>query len=84
MIYNKERHKQLVIRSQYFMNQGKTLFIESPEEYSELLNYKIAVEEQVYWDHRKDFFLDSLNLVNVSQAAYVFLFYKSFLVFVES
>ena len=38
MDYNKERHKQLVIRSQYFKDQGKDIFLESPEENSELLN----------------------------------------------
>jgi hypothetical protein len=36
MTYNKERHKQLVIRSQYLKNQGKNLFLENPEEDSEL------------------------------------------------
>jgi len=47
MIYKKERHKQLVIRSRNLKNQGKTLFRENPEEYSELLDCNIAVEEQV-------------------------------------
>ena len=31
MTYNKERHKQLVIRSQDLKNQGKNLFLENPE-----------------------------------------------------
>ena len=46
--YNKERHKELVIRSQNLRNQGKNLFLENPEEYFELCNYNIAVEEQVF------------------------------------
>jgi hypothetical protein len=54
MTYNKERHKQLVIRSEYFKNQGKNLFRENPEEYFEFLDY--TVEEQVFWTHRGEFF----------------------------
>ena len=83
MIYNKERHKQLVIRSQYFTNQGKNLFIESPEEDSELLNYKIAVEEQVYWDHRKDFllvmknFIDNILNFDEFETAFTLLYHKT-------
>ena len=49
MTYNKERHKQLVIRSQDLKNQGKNLFLENPEEDSELSKYNIAVEEHVFW-----------------------------------
>ena len=64
MTYNKERHKQLVIRSQDFKNQGKTLFRENPEEYSELLDYNIAVEEQVFWTHRGKFFLVMKNFLD--------------------
>jgi hypothetical protein len=52
MIYKKERHKQLVIGSQDLKNQGKTLFRENAKDYSELLNYEIAVEEQVFWTQR--------------------------------
>ena len=64
MTYNKERHKQLVIRSQDLKNQGKTLFRENPEEYSELLDYNIAVEEQVFWTHRGEFFLVMKNFLD--------------------
>ena len=64
MTYNKERHKQLVIRSQDLKNQGKILFRENPEEYSELLDYNIAVEEQVFWTHRREFFLVMKNFLN--------------------
>ena len=38
MDYNRKRHKQLMIRSQDLKNQGKNLFIENPEEDSELTN----------------------------------------------
>ena len=55
MIYKKERHKQLVIRSRNLNNQGKTLFRENPEEYYELLDYEIAVEEQIFWTNRGEF-----------------------------
>ena len=48
MIYKKQRHKQLVIRSQNLKSQGNSLFRENPEEYSELLDYEIAVKEQIF------------------------------------
>ena len=71
MIYKKERHKQQVIRSRDLKNQGKTLFRENPEEYSELLDYEIAVEEQIFWTNRGEFFLvmkDFLdNIINFDE-----------------
>ena len=80
MIYRKERHKQLVIRSQYLKNQGKTLFRENPEEYSELLDYEIAVEEQIFWTHRENFvliiknFLDNILDFDEFETAFSFLY----------
>jgi hypothetical protein len=64
MIYKKERHKQLVIRSRDLKNQGKTLFRENKEEYFELLDYDIAVEEQVFWTNRGEFFLVMKNFLD--------------------
>lgn len=64
MDYNKERHKQLVIRSQYFKDQGKDIFLESPEENSELSKYNIVVEDYVYWTHRENFVLIMKNLLD--------------------
>ena len=83
MIYNKERHKQLVIRLRDLKNQGKTLFRENPEEYSELLDYEIAVEEQIFWTNRGEFFLvmkDFLdNIINFDEfeTAFTLLYYKT-------
>ena len=64
MTYNKERHKQLVIRSQDLKNQGKNLFLENPEEDSELSKYNIGVEEQVFWTHRENFILIMKNFLD--------------------
>ena len=81
MIYNKERHKQLVIRSQDLKNQGKNLFLENPEENSELSKYNIGVEEQVFWTHRENFvliiknFLDNILDFDEFETAFS-LFYK--------
>ena len=83
MIYKKERHKQLVISSKDLKNQGKTLFRENPEEYSELLDYEIAVEEQIFWTNRGEFFLvmkDFLdNIINFDEfeTAFTLLYYKT-------
>jgi len=64
MDYSKKRHKQLVIRSQDLKNQGKNLFIENPEEDSELSKYNIAVEEQIFLTRRKDFVLLMKNFLD--------------------
>ena len=83
MIYKKERHKQLVIRSRDLKNQGKTLFRENSEEYSELLDYEIAVEEQFFWTRREEFFLvmkDFLdNIINFYEfeTAFTLLYHKT-------
>ena len=83
MDYNKERHKQLVIRSQDLKNQGKNLFLENPEEDSELSKYNIAVEEQIFWTNRGEFFLvmkDFLdNIINFDEfeTAFTLLYYKT-------
>ncbi|WP_391593827.1 hypothetical protein [Winogradskyella sp.] len=53
-----------MIRSQDLKNQGKNLFLENPEEDSELSKYNIAVEEQVFWTHREDFFLLMKNFID--------------------
>ena len=64
MTYDKERHKQLVIRSINLKNQGKNLFLENPKEDSELSKYNIAVEEQVFWTHRENFVLIMKNFLD--------------------
>lgn len=63
MIYNKERHKQLVIRSQDLKNQGTHISKENREEYSELLHYNVEIEEQVFWTHRENFVLIMKNFL---------------------
>ena len=83
MIYKKEKHKQLVIRSRDLKKQGKTLFRENPEEYSELLDYEIDVEEQIFWTNRGEFFLvmkDFLdNIINFDEfeTAFTLLYQKT-------
>ena len=63
MIYNKERHKQLVIRSQDLKNQGTHISNENREEYLELLHYNVEIEEQVFWTHRENFVLIMKNFL---------------------
>ena len=52
MIYNQQRHIQLLKRSQDFKNQGKSFYKESPEESLELSSYNAAVEENIFWQQR--------------------------------
>ena len=49
MIYNQQRHIQLLKRSQDFKDQGKSFYKESPEESLELSSYNAAVEENIFW-----------------------------------
>lgn len=53
-----------MIRLQDLKNQGKNLFIENPEEDSELSKYNIAIEEQIFLTRRKDFVLLMKNFIN--------------------
>ena len=52
MIYNQQRHIQLLNRSQDFKDQGKSFYKESPEEYLELSSFNVAVEENIFWQQR--------------------------------
>ena len=52
MIYNQQRHIELLKRSQDFKDQGKSFYKESPEEYFELSSYGAAVEENIFWQQR--------------------------------
>ena len=64
MDYNNNRHKQLVLRSQALRTQGKSLLIEDPKASFELSNYKISVDEQVFWTHRQNFFIIMESFIN--------------------
>ena len=83
MKYNCEEHIQFLNYQQELKNQGKTLFRENPEEYSELLDYEIAVEEQIFWTNRGEFFLvmkDFLdNIINFDEfkTAFMLLYHKT-------
>lgn len=48
MIYNQQRHIQLLKRSQDFKDQGKSFYKESLEESLELSIYNVAVEQNIF------------------------------------
>ena len=52
MIYNQQKHIQLLKRSQDFKDQGKSFYKESLEESLELSSYNVAVEEKIFWQQR--------------------------------
>lgn len=52
MIYNQQRHIQLLKRSQDFKDQGRSFYKESPEESLELSSYNAAVEKNIFWQQR--------------------------------
>jgi hypothetical protein len=64
MTYNKERHKQLVIRSQDLKNLGKSFYQESKDEYLELSKYEGAIQSYLYWKSRTLFVLLMEKFVN--------------------
>ena len=64
MSYNQKQHRRLLKLAQDLKNQGKNLFLENPEENSELSKYNIGVEEQVFWTHRENFVLIMKNFLD--------------------
>ena len=52
MIYNQQKHIQLLTRDQDFKNQGKSFYKERPEESLELSNSNAAVEQHISWEQR--------------------------------
>lgn len=64
MIYNQQRHIELLKRSQDFNNQGKSFYTESREEFLELSSYNAAVNQTILWQQRykiNEFMQDFLN-----------------------
>ena len=82
MTYNKERHKQLVIRSGELNKQGKNLYIENVEEDLELSKYSVVVEEEVFWTNQEAFvkimknFLDNIIDFDEFETAFTLLYEK--------
>jgi len=52
MIYNQQKHIQLLKLDQDFKNQGKSFYEERPEESLELSNSNAAVEQHIFWEQR--------------------------------
>lgn len=52
MTYNQQRHRQFLKRSQNFENQSKSFYEENSEEFLELCNSKVAVEDKIFWQQR--------------------------------
>lgn len=52
MIYNQQRHIQLLKRSQDFKNQGKSFSKQRTDESLELSHSKAAVEQHIFWQQR--------------------------------
>lgn len=66
MTYNKSRHLELFKRFLDFQKQGKHLQDENQDEYLELLDYRCASEEHVFWKSRRQFTLLMENFINDS------------------
>jgi hypothetical protein len=52
MIYNQQRHIQLLKRKQDFKDQGKSFYKESREEDLELCSYNVVIEQNIFWQQR--------------------------------
>ena len=64
MTYNRNRHLELLKRSQYFKNQGKSFYRESTHEYLELSKYEGAIQSYIYWKNRRQFALLMEKFIN--------------------
>jgi hypothetical protein len=47
------RYLEFLRRLQYLENQGKSLSNENQEYYLEVLEYRAAVEEDIFWKNRR-------------------------------
>ena len=55
---------ELLERLQDFEKQGKHLYDENQEEYLELLEYRVAVENHIFWKERHQFVLLMESFIN--------------------
>jgi hypothetical protein len=63
MIYNQQKHIQLLKRSQDFKNQGKSFYKQSTEKSLELSHYNAAVEQHIFWQHPVTLLTGSTRLI---------------------
>ena len=66
MTSNKFRHLELLRRFLDFKKQGKHLYNENQDEYFELLDYRCALEDHIFWKNRRQFVLLMENFINDS------------------
>jgi hypothetical protein len=52
MSYDEQKHIELLKRHEYFKNQGKLFYHENKEEFFEMYDYDIQVEEKIFWEQR--------------------------------
>ena len=55
MTYNRNRHVELLKRSQDFKNQGKSFYQQSINEYLEFCKYQGAIQSYIDWESRHQF-----------------------------
>jgi len=53
MKYNKNRYFYLLEQEEIFEKQGRSLYKENREDYLELLNYQVQLEDHKYWENRQ-------------------------------
>jgi len=56
MKYNKNRYFYLLEQEEFFKKQGRSLYKENREDYLELLNYQVQLEDHKYWENRQKYF----------------------------
>ena len=64
MTYNQKRYIELLKRSEYLKNLGKSFYQESKDEYLELSKYEGAIQSYLYWKSRTLFVLLMEKFVN--------------------
>ena len=62
--YNQKRYIELLKRSEYFNNLGKSFYQESKDEYLELSEYEAVIESYLFWKSRTLFLLLMEKFVN--------------------
>jgi len=55
MQYDKSRYFYLLKQEEILKNQGRSLYKANQEDYLELLNYQVQLQDHKYWENRQKY-----------------------------
>lgn len=64
MTFDKIKYLKLLQQAESLEKKGMSLYEEDRDKYLELLDYKVRLSDQTYWENRKNYFDVMSNLIN--------------------